>query len=32
VNLMKFQQSYAAAARLIAVVDELSQTLINMGR
>jgi flagellar hook-associated protein 1 FlgK len=32
VNLMKFQQSYAAAARLIAVVDELSQTLINLGR
>jgi flagellar hook-associated protein 1 len=32
VNLMKYQQSYAAAARLIAVVDELSQTLINLGR
>ncbi len=32
VNLMKFQQSYAAAARLISVVDELSQTLINLGR
>lgn len=32
VNLMKYQQSYAAAARLITVVDELSQTLINMGR
>ncbi len=32
VNLMKFQQSYAAAARLISVVDELSQVLINLGR
>ena len=32
VNLMKYQQSYAAAARLISVVDELSQTLINMAR
>ncbi len=32
VNLMKFQQSYAAAARLISVVDEMSQTLINLGR
>ena len=32
VNLMKYQQSYAAAARLITVVDELSQTLINLGR
>ena len=32
VNLMKFQQSYSAAARLISVVDEMSQTLINMGR
>ena len=32
VSLMKFQQSYAAAARLISVVDELSQTLINMAR
>ena len=32
VNLMKYQQSYAAAARLISVVDELSQTLINLGR
>jgi len=32
VNLMKYQQSYAAAARLISVVDEMSQTLINMAR
>lgn len=32
ISLMKFQQSYAAAARLISVVDELSQTLINLGR
>ncbi len=32
VNLMKFQQSYAAAARLISVVDEMSQILVNLGR
>ena len=32
VNLMKYQQSYAAAAKLIAVVDELSQTLLGMVR
>lgn len=32
VNLMKYQQSYAAAARLITVVDQMSQTLINMAR
>lgn len=32
VSLMKYQQSYAAAARLINVVDEMSQTLINLGR
>ena len=32
VNLMKFQQSYAAAARLVSVVDEISNTLINLGR
>ena len=32
VNLIKFQQSYAAAARLVSVVDELSETLINLGR
>jgi flagellar hook-associated protein 1 FlgK len=32
VNLMKFQQSYAAAARLISVVEELSRTLIDLGR
>ena len=29
---MKFQQSYAAAARLVSVVDEISNTLINLGR
>ncbi len=29
---MKFQQSYAAAARLISVVDEMSQILVNLGR
>ena len=32
VNLMKFQQAYAAAAKMISVVDEMSQTLINLGR
>jgi flagellar hook-associated protein 1 len=32
VTLMKFQQSYQAAARLVSVVDEISQTLINLGR
>ena len=32
VNLMKYQQSYAAAARLISVVEEMSQILINLGR
>ncbi len=32
VNLMKYQQSYQAAARLITVIDEMSQTLINLGR
>ncbi len=32
VNLMKYQQSYQAAARLINVIDEMSQTLINLGR
>ncbi len=32
VNLIKYQQSYAAAAKLIAVVDELSQTLLGLVR
>lgn len=32
VNLMKYQQSYAAAARLVTVVDEMAETLINLGR
>ncbi len=32
VNLIKYQQAYAAAARLVSVVDEMSQTLINLGR
>ncbi|ODT04255.1 MAG: flagellar hook-associated protein FlgK [Gemmatimonadetes bacterium SCN 70-22] len=31
-NLIKYQQSYAAAARLITVADELAQTLIGMAR
>ena len=32
VNLMKYQQSYAAAARLITVVDQMSQTLLSIVR
>ena len=32
VNLMKFQQAYSAAAKLISVVDEMSQVVINLGR
>ena len=32
VNLMKYQQSYAAAARLITVVDDMMQTLLSMAR
>lgn len=32
VSLMKYQQSYAAAARLVTVVDEITNTLINLGR
>lgn len=32
VNLIKYQQAYSAAARLVSVVDEMSQTLINLGR
>ena len=32
VNLIKYQQSYAAAARLVTVVDEITNTLINLGR
>jgi flagellar hook-associated protein 1 FlgK len=31
VNLMKFQQAYSAAAKLITVVDQMSQTLMTMG-
>ena len=32
VNLMKFQQAYSAAARLITVVDSMTQTLLSMAR
>ncbi len=32
VNLMKFQQAYSAAARLITVVDAMTQTLLSMAR
>jgi flagellar hook-associated protein 1 FlgK len=31
VNLMKFQQAYSAAAKLINVVDQMSQVLMSMG-
>ena len=31
-NLIKYQQSYAAAARLITVADDLARTLIDMAR
>lgn len=32
VNLIKQQQAYSAAARLISVVDEMSKTLISLGQ
>lgn len=32
VALIKHQQAFAAAARLVTVADEISQTLINLGR
>ena len=32
VNLMKFQQAYSAAARLITVVDSMTQTWLSMAR
>lgn len=32
VSLIKQQQAFAAAARLVTVADEMSQTLINLGR
>jgi flagellar hook-associated protein 1 FlgK len=32
VALIKHQQAYAAAARLVSVVDEMSKTLIDLGR
>lgn len=32
VGLIKHQQAYSAAARLVKVVDEMSQTLIDLGR
>jgi flagellar hook-associated protein 1 FlgK len=32
VGLIKHQQAYAAAARLVKVVDEMAQTLIDLGR
>ncbi len=31
VNLMKFQQAYSAAAKLVNVVDQMTQTLLSMG-
>lgn len=32
VNMIKQQQAYQAAAKLISVVDQMSQTLINLGQ
>lgn len=32
VSMMKYQQAYSAAARLVSVVDEMTSTLINLGR
>jgi len=32
VNVIKYQHSYQAAARLVSVVDEMTQTLVNLGR
>ena len=32
VNMIKQQQAYQAAAKLIGVIDEMAQTLINLGR
>ncbi|MEP6619472.1 MAG: flagellar hook-associated protein FlgK [bacterium] len=32
VNLIKQQQAYSAAARLISVVDEMSKTLVSLGQ
>ncbi|MEO8622109.1 MAG: flagellar hook-associated protein FlgK [bacterium] len=32
VNMIKQQQAYAAAAKLIKVVDEMAQTLLDLGR
>lgn len=31
-NLIRFQQAYGAAARIVSAVDELMQTVINLGR
>jgi flagellar hook-associated protein 1 FlgK len=30
INVMKYQRSYDAAAKLITVADELMQTLLNL--
>jgi flagellar hook-associated protein 1 len=32
INVMQYQQAYTAAARLITVVDEMVQTVLNMTR
>jgi flagellar hook-associated protein FlgK len=32
VNMIKQQQAYQAAAKLIGVIDEMTQTLINLGK
>lgn len=31
-NLIRFQQAYNASARLVSIVDEMIQTLLNLGR
>ena len=32
VDMMRFQQSYEAAARFLAVAQEMTDTLLNLGR
>jgi flagellar hook-associated protein FlgK len=32
VDMMQYQQSYEAAARFISVAQEMTDTLINLGR
>ena len=32
VDLLKFQQAFEAASRFVSVVNEINQTLTNLGR